>query len=236
MARKPRFSPGGIAYHVMNRTWGGIELFEDDGDYKAFERVLAEAVERETSMRVCDYCLMPNHFHLVLWPSADGQLSRFMQWLTMTHAQRWHAHRHTGGRGHLYQSRFKSFPVEADRHFLSVCRYVERNPLRAKLVKAAERWRWGSLYLRGNDHAGPMAGKLADWPVTLPRDWVKRVNQPQDEKELAALRTASERGRPYGTGEWSARMAQRLRIESSLRPVGRPKKAAKRRITDKKGL
>jgi putative transposase len=156
----------------------------------------------------------------------------------MTHAQRWHAHRHTGGRGHLYQSRFKSFPIEADRHFLSVCRYVERNPLRARLVKRAERWRWGSLWLRGDNGSGPMTGKMADWPVTMPRDWVERVNQAQDDKELAALRTSSERGRPYGTDEWSARMARRLRIESSLRPVGRPKKKSTgtSRKVKKKGL
>ena len=101
-------------------------------------------------MRVCAYCLMPNHFHLVLWPTADGQLSRFMQWLSMTHAQRRHAHRHSAGRGHLYQSRFKSFVIQEDGHFLSVCRYVERNAVRANLVKRAERWRWGSLWVREN--------------------------------------------------------------------------------------
>src|SRR6266567_1735105 len=154
MARKPRFVPGGIAYHVMNRAAPGIDLFRHDPDYAAFERTLAQAVTREPGIRLCAYCLMPNHFHLVLWPTADAQLSRFMQWLTMTHAQRWHAHRHTGGRGHLYQSRFKSFPIQADRHFLSVCRYVERNPLRAKLVKRAERWRWSSLWLRADDRSG----------------------------------------------------------------------------------
>lgn len=223
MARKPRFSPGKIAYHVMNRTWGRIDLFDDDGDYEAFERVLSEAVERETSMRVCAYCLMPNHFHLVLWPAKDGQLSRFMQWLTMTHTQRWHAHRHTGGRGHLYQSRFKSFPIQEDSHFLNVCRYVERNALRAKLVKTAERWRWSSLWQRENQ-SGPMKGKLTTWPVNRPRDWVERVNQAQDARELAALRLSRDRGRPYGTADWTERIARRLQIESSLRPVGRPKK------------
>jgi len=226
MARKPRFAPGGIAYHVMNRTWGGIDLFADDPDYQAFARVLAQACEREPAVRLCAYCLMPNHFHLVLWPAGDGQLSRFMQWLTMTHAQRWHAHRHTGGRGHLYQSRFKSFPIQADAHFLHVCRYVERNPLRAKLVKTAQRWQWCSLWQRerGAD-AGPTRPPLAAWPVTRPADWVAHVNRPQDEKELTALRDAHERGRPYGTADWTARTARRLKIESSLRPVGRPRKA-----------
>jgi putative transposase len=224
MARKPRFAPGGLAYHVMNRTWGMIELFQDAGDYEAFERVLAEAVAREEMMRVCGYCLMPNHFHLVLWPEKDGQLSRFMQWLTMTHAQRWHAHRQSGGRGHLYQSRFKSFPIEQDRHFLSVCRYVERNALRANLVQRAEEWRWNSLWVRGRN-SGPMKDQLAIGPVPLPRDWIRRVNEPQDEKELAALHFSRDRGRPYGEAEWARITADRLGLESSLRPPGRPKKA-----------
>ena len=223
MARKPRNAPGGLAYHVMNRTWGKIDLFEDAGDYEAFERVLAQAVEREKSMRVCAYCLMPNHFHLVLWPAADGQLSRFMQWLSMTHAQRWHAHRHSAGRGHLYQSRFKSFVIQEDGYFLDVCRYVERNAVRANLVKRAERWRWGSLWVREN-RDGPMSGSLARWPTPMPRDWVTRVNQPQDEKELAALRLARDRGRPYGQDAWALAVAKRLGIESSLRPIGRPPK------------
>jgi putative transposase len=228
MARKPRNAPGGLAYHVMNRTWGKIDLFEDAGDYEAFERVLAEAVERETTMRVCAYCLMPNHFHLVLWPSADGQLSRFMQWLSMTHTQRWHAHRHSAGRGHLYQSRFKSFVIQEDGHFLSVCRYVERNPLRANLVERAERWRWGSLWVRGQ-RDGPMRASLARWPMPMPRDWLGRVNQPQDEKELAALRRARDRGRPYGQDAWAIAVAKRLGIESSLRPIGRPPKKKRRK-------
>lgn len=225
MARKPRHAPGGIAYHVMNRTWGKLDLFEDAGDYEAFERVLVEAVGREPSMRVCAYCLMPNHFHLVLWPKGDGQLSRFMQWVSMTHAQRWHAHRRTGGRGHLYQSRFKSFPVQRDEHFLSVCRYVERNPLRANLVARAEDWRWGSLWARTGQPPAPTRPILADWPVDRPRDWTAWVNRPQDEKELAALRLSRDRGRPYGTDRWSAATAAKLGIQSALRPIGRPRKA-----------
>jgi putative transposase len=226
MARKPRFAPGGIAYHVMNRTWGSLDLFEDAGDYEAFERVLAEAVARPPVMRVCAYCLMPNHFHLVLWPHRDGQLSRFMQWLTMTHAQRWHAHRHTGGRGHLYQSRFRSFPIQEDGHFLSVCRYVERNPLRANLVAHAKDWRWSSLAVR-QAVAAALPVKLAPWPMGVPRGWLRRVEAPQDEKELAALRLSRDRGRPYGEADWTRTMARRLGIESALRPPGRPWKNRK---------
>ena len=221
MPRKPRFAPGGIAYHVMNRTCGGIQLFEDSNDYQAFERVLAEAMDREPTMRLCAYCLMPNHFHLVLWPREGGRLSRFMQWLTMTHTQRWHAHRDTGGRGHLYQSRFKSFPIQQNGHFLNVCRYVERNALRANLVVRAEEWRWGSLWSQQRTYA-LIHRRLAAWPVAMPIDWVRHVNDPQDEKELDALRLARDRGRPYGDTDWTHEIARDLGIESSMRPTGRP--------------
>lgn len=224
MARKPRYAPGGIAYHVMNRTWGKIELFEDEGDYAAFERVLAEAAERDPSVRVCAYCLMPNHFHLVLWPKHDGMLSRFMQWLSMTHVQRWHAHRHSGGRGHVYQSRFKSFPIQQDEHFLSVCRYVERNPLRAGKVERAQAWQWSSLWARSAGAKAIMHGLLGEWPVERPRDWTTRVNRPQDPAELAALRLCGARGRPYGDVRWVQKTAARLGIQSALRPIGRPRK------------
>jgi putative transposase len=222
MARKPRFSPGNIAYHVMNRVGPNLELFQDAGDYQAFEKVLAEALKREPTMRLCGYCLMPNHFHLVLWPRTDGQLSRFMQWLSMTHAARWHAHRHTGGRGHLYQSRFRSFPIQQDGHFLTVCRYVERNALRVNLIDRAERWRWCSAWTRG-DRDSPLHQRLATWPLDMPRNWVQWINEPQTEAELAALRRSRDRGSPYGEPRWAATTAKRLGIESSLRPVGRPR-------------
>ncbi len=131
--------------HVLNRANARLPIFERDDDYAAFERVLEEAVDR-TGTRLLSYCLMPNHWHLVVWPHDDGELSRFAGWLTLTHTQRWHAHRHSAGTGHLYQGRFKSFPIQEDDHFLTVCRYVERNAPRAKLVARAEEWRWSSLY------------------------------------------------------------------------------------------
>ena len=103
-----------------------MRIFHKDGDYEAFERILGEALEHVPGMRLLAYCLLPNHWHLVVWPRHDGALSDFGHWLTLTHTQRWHAHYHDVGAGHLYQGRFKSFPVAQDDHFLRVCRYVER--------------------------------------------------------------------------------------------------------------
>ena len=159
----------------------------------------------------------------MIWPEKDGELSRFTGWLTLTHTQRWHAHRHTTGSGHLYQGRFKSFPLQDDAHFFTVCRYVERNALRANLVGRAEDWRWGSLYrwLRGNAQE---ASLLAAWPLRRLAGWVEEVNSPQTEAELAAVRRAVNRGCPFGETAWSDRIVARLGLESTLRPQGRPRK------------
>jgi REP-associated tyrosine transposase len=124
MPRRPRTATGGYVYHVLNRAVGRATVFHKDGDYAAFERVLRQAKD-EVPTRLLAYCLMPNHFHLVLWPAADGELSNFLHWLTLTHTMRWHAHYHSSGSGPLYQGRFKSFPVQEDNHLLRVCRYEE---------------------------------------------------------------------------------------------------------------
>lgn len=226
MPRAPRVAVGGVVYHVLNRANAGMELFSQAGDYQLFERILAQAHQR-VAMRTVAYCIMPNHWHLVLWPRRDGELSAFMRWLTLTHTQRRHAAADTAGAGHLYQGRFKSFPVQSDEHFLTVCRYVERNALRAGLVKQAQQWRWGSLWRRefGDAEAGAL---LADGPVPWPHAWVNLVNGPQTQQELEALRRCVVRGRPFGRGGWVQRTARRLGLLSALRPRGRPPKDATR--------
>lgn len=105
-------------YHVSNRGNARMNLFDDRGDFDAFKKVLAEAVARADT-RLLAYCLLPNHWHLMVWPPKKGELSRFVGWLTLTHMQRWHAHRHSVGYGHVYQGRFKSLPVEERAHHLS---------------------------------------------------------------------------------------------------------------------
>jgi len=235
MPRRPRQAMGCLAYHVLNRAVGRSLLFEKDGDYEAFERVLAEAIER-TGTRVCSYCIMPNHWLMVVWPQSDGELSEFMRWLTVTHTQRWHANRHTAGTGPVYQGRFKSFPIEHDGHFLRVCRYVERNALRAGLVDRAEAWRWCSLWRRhqtSNAEKKPFALPPSSWPVEPPHDWVAEVNQIERQEELDILRSCVRRGAPFGTPEWQTYTGARLGLESSLRARGRPRKDTAIRTTDK---
>ena len=222
MGRPHRAAAGGYVYHVLNRANARMTIFDDAEDYEAFEKVLWQAVER-SRMRLLAYCLMPNHWHLVVWPRRDGELSRFMGWLTLTHTQRWHAHRHSTGSGHVYQGRFKSFPIQEDEHLFAVARYVERNALRANLARRAEQWRWGSLYRWLRSSAEDKA-LLAAWPLSRQPNWVDHVNAPQTAAELAAVRRSVQRGSPFGDESWSESAARRLALESTLRPQGRPKK------------
>lgn len=221
MPRRPRLAAGALAYHVLNRRVGRLPLFETPADYLAFEQILAEAVAT-TRLRIASYCLMPNHWHLLLWPRQDGELSEMLRWITVTHTQRWHAHHHTAGTGPVYQGRFKSFPVQTDEHFVTVARYIERNALRANLVTRAEDWQWGSLWRRAHDDP-QRAAWLSDWPVDQPRDWTRWVNRPHTTSELEAVRTSVQRGRPFGDEGWVRRIATRFGMESTLRPRGRPK-------------
>jgi len=211
-----------MVYHVLNRANARLPIFEKDDDFAAFEGILAEGRERY-GMRIVAFCLMSNHWHLVLWPKKDRDLSRFTGWVTLTHTQRWHAHRGSAGTGHVYQGRFKSFPVQDDDHFLTVCRYVERNAQRAQLVRRAEQWRWSSLW-RFQSGTAEEKALLSDWPVVRPRQWVAHVNQPQTEAELKAIRRCLQRGQPFGDEHWTQRTVKKLGLETTLRPRGRPHK------------
>lgn len=222
MARRTRSSDAGYVYHVLNRAVGRATLFRKPTDYTAFEKVLGEAWERH-GMRLLAYVIMPNHWHLVVWPERDGALSEYTQWLTVTHVRRWHAHHGTAGTGPVYQGRFKSFPVQEDEHLLTLCRYVERNPLRANLVKRAEAWRWSSLWHREHTTQVPW---LSAWPLPTPATWLAQVNQPQSEAELEAVRRSIRRGAPFGDEPWQGRTVAALGLESSVRPQGRPKKGS----------
>ena len=224
MPRAARVTPGGLVYHVLNRGVGRNRLFFKDADYAAFEEIMAETLAARP-MRICAYGLMPNHWHLVLWPENDGNLAAFMQRLTVTHVTRWQRHKRQVGFGHVYQGRYKSFPTETDEHFYQVVRYVERNPLRANLVNAPDDWQWSSLWRRIH---GDRKQKqlLATWPLPHPRNWLHHVRQPASEAELEALRNSVRKGSPLGSADWTRRTASQLGLEHTLRSRGRPRKEA----------
>ncbi len=207
---------GGYCYHVMNRGNSRARVFHDAADYHSFVRLLQKACAR-LPMRLVGYCLMPNHFHLVLWPRGDNDVGPWMQWLLTAHV---HGYRKRyRGSGHVWQGRFKAFAIEQDDHLRIVLRYVERNPVRAGLVARAEAWAWSSL---GIWVQPPLLPWLDPGPVPRHAEWLEYVGRAQTEAELAALRRSTQRGSPYGSAAWVERTAAELGLESSLNPPGRP--------------
>jgi putative transposase len=197
-----------LVFHVINRAAKRARLFAHPRDYAAFEHLLAEGIV-DSQIALFAYCIMPNHWHLLLMPMTDAALSRFMHWLTTTHSRRWQLANGEAGSGAVYQGRFKSIPVGTDAHFLWVCRYVERNALRANLVDRAELWRWSSLW-----HREWLTGTawLAAPPVSLPVNWTDHVNEPQTEAELTAFRSAVRTGEPFGSSEWREGIAREFHL------------------------
>jgi len=196
-------------------------VFRDDADYEAFIELMRRACDHVT-MRVLGYCLMPNHFHLALWPREDGDMSRWMQRLLTGHVRRHNGKYETSGR--VWQGRFKAFPVKNDLHLATVLRYIERNPLRAGMVPHAREWPWSSHVWWG---AANRPAFLFPSEAVINTDWPKLVERPQTEKELEALRECIRRGRPYGDDGWVARIVKQLKLESTLTPLGRPRSQQK---------
>jgi len=194
-------------------------VFHESADYSAFMKLILRAQER-VEIALFAVCLMPNHVHLVVRSTRDGDISTWMQWLFTTHAR--HYHEKYATTGHVWQGRYKHCPVQDDHYLLTVLRYVERNALRAKLVTRAEEWRWGSLYWRDRRDS---VLSFAPPPLPLPKWWCEFVNQPQTAAELESIRTSVNRQRPFGDPHWIKDKARAAGLEQSLKNVGRPRKA-----------
>ena len=221
MPRHARKVADDAIYHVLNRGNGRMRIFQKRGDFAAFVKLLEEG-RRRVGMRILGYCLMDNHWHLVIWPRKGKDLARFVGWLSTTHVRRWREHRQSGGLGHLYQGRYKSFLVQEDEHFLTLMRYVEGNPLRAKMVRRAEDWPWSSL--GGAAGSNGLKVELEDWPVERPRGWVSIVNEKMEEGKLERVRVSMKRERPFGGEKWVEKVVKRMGLEWTVRDPWRPKK------------
>lgn len=216
MPRTARSIVSGLYYHVINRGNNRAKVFSEPREFDLFVQLMRRAQTRH-HIDVAAVCLMPNHFHLLVKPHAAADLAAWLHWLLTTHASRHHKKCNSSGR--IWTSRFKAFPIQDDRHLLTVARYVERNALRANLVARAEAWPWSSLQWRVV-HLPPFV--LSPLPLALPANWPDVVNAPHTATELADLRRCVNWGRPYGDLSWVQRTAVELGLTHTLRRPGRP--------------
>jgi putative transposase len=230
MPRLPRPVADGLLYHAINRGNNRAAVFASAADFQAFLDALRQT-QRRYPFRLFGYCLMRNHFHLLIAPGRGQSISRILQSLTVTHT--WRHHRRHGGVGHVWQGRFKSPVVQNDDHALMVLRYIEANPLRAGMVTDAGAYRWSSYAVHAEGRSDDLVSMLPAYEA-LRRDavrrqarWRKWVHTPLTERELGAVRRSLVNGRPYGAEEWVQATAAALGLPLSQRPRGRPRKGEK---------
>jgi len=226
MPRPLRPIDEGLAYHVINRGNNRQRVLAKKADFEAFLGTLLELKERKP-FKLYGYCLLDNHFHLLIRPSG-ASISRIMQSVLVSHTHRYHKHHRSAG--HVWQGRFKSPVIQNDEHLLTVLRYIEANPLRAKIVERAEEYPWSSYPHHGAGQADELVDRLILYeelsatPAARQRKWAEKVHRPIEEQALAAIRRASATGRPYGNPVWVERLAKKLDLDLTIRPRGRPRK------------
>ena len=227
MPRPLRSIAPGLIYHVINRGNNRQQIFFDDADFVAFLKAMSDLRERKP-FELYGYCLMSNHFHLLLRPLQDD-ISRVVQSLLVSHTQRYHKFRRSSG--HVWQGRFKSPVIQDDDHLLTVLRYIEANPLRAKMVRRAGDYAWSSFAAHGlgdrNEFLSECQPYLeqSEYPKVRQRRWSAYVHQTPTEEEVAAIRRSVERSLPYGDRPWVERLSAKLGLDLTIRPRGRPRMA-----------
>lgn len=192
MPRPRRYSPPDSVLHVINRGNDRKLLFAAPSAYEDFLAILGKARER-CGLRLLAYCLMPNHWHLLVWPRTGTDVPSFCHWVTTVHAIRHRRDTRSIGHGHLYQDRYHSFAIESESRYYQVIRYIEANPVRAGLASLAEDWPWSSLTERTRRHR-----RLLDpGPLPLPQGWTATVNESLPADVLEDLRARCRRTKPY---------------------------------------
>lgn len=225
MPRPLRPIADGLVYHVINRGNNRQHVFRKRGDFQVFLQAVGDLKARKP-FELYGYCLMNNHFHLLLRPTG-ATISRIVQSLLVSHTQRYHKHNRSGG--HVWQGRFKSPVIQNDEHLLNVLQYIEANPLRAEVVARADEYSWSSYRAHGLREADVLIDplilyeELSPYPVVRQRKWAEKVHLPMDERVAAAIRRSSATGLPYGDQAWVKRLAKNLDLDLTIRPRGRPR-------------
>lgn len=188
-----------------------------------FIGLLASASNR-LPVKIWGYCLMPNHWHLVIEVARMDDLSKWVHGVCNRHVRQFHRQNPRLGGGHIYQGRYKSFPIQDESYLYTVLRYVEANALRAKLALRAEDWPWSSLSKKPifDGLIEVRRPELASW--SRGPHWLEEVNQPLPMERLQDLRQCAQRGRPLGEESWVSELTRQGDMASTVRPRGRPRK------------
>jgi len=221
MPRHARISPDGFVQHVLNRGDHRETLFFKPDDFRAFLGVIRDTAQI-VPMRILAYCIMRNHFHLVLWPHNGDDLPRFMHRMMSTHIARYLRHYPPASPGHVYQDRYKNPLVETGASLLQVLRYVEANALSAGCVRRAAEYPWSSASPASLEDDRPL---LSDWPIERPPDWNTFLNLRTTSAELKRIQRSAARGAPYGSCDWTRQVVKEFKLEHTIRHRGRPRAA-----------
>jgi putative transposase len=215
MPRRRLAGCGGFVFHVMNRSAKQLTLFDEPGEYGMFLQVLAEA-ESACPIRLLEYCVMPNHWHLLVWPERDDQLTPFMRWITGVHAQRWRQARGQPGKGAVYQGRYRWVAVQGGEHYDVARRYIQQNPVRAHLVARPGDWPWSSA----SDKPVAIRPALARGPLSM------EGQQPSTgrltDEAAQQMRASLKGGQPFGDPAWSMALEVRKWLMAVLEAHSKP--------------
>lgn len=191
MPRGNRIVPPGGVLHIVNRGNDKKIIFPEPTDYAAFLVLLREARE-SFGVELYAYCLMPNHFHLVVRTSGLDEISAYMHFVQREHACDLRRCGRSKGHGHVFQRRYWSKVVEGEGYLMTVMRYVEANPFRSALVGASQSWEWSSLW----DRETGERDLLHPSPIWLPDAWRTIVTVPLQSADLERIRRPEKIGRP----------------------------------------
>jgi putative transposase len=227
MGRLPRPTENGLVYHALNRGNNRADVFADAEDHEAFLGAIANT-QKKYPFRLFGYCLMTNHFHLLLRPGRGQSISRILQSLTIAHTWRYHRRHQTVG--HVWQGRFRSPVIQDDEHLLVVLRYIEANPVRAAMVADPGDYRWSSYQAHGLGRPDPLLSPLPEFealgrtPAERQARWRRKVKAAQHQDEIDRVRNSIKTGKPLGTPEFVEAKAHTLGLNLNPRRRGRPRK------------
>jgi putative transposase len=174
MPRRRRMLAVGQPCHCVNRGQDGRALFVEDSHYQHFIDLMAEG-KRRYPIRIYSYCLLANHFHVLISPRKENAVSAYMQWVEGRYGFNLRYDGQSLGQGHVFQRRFWCESIGfGPFHFINVQRYIEANPVAAGLVNRAEQWKWSSLWERETKGRS----LLDPSPLVLPDDWLDQLNRP----------------------------------------------------------